>query len=95
MSNVKKISGLGLVLIAASLSACAGGRGLGPNYAASDAYVQEVFDTRNQPPTAENCAEAELNDAWKADMSASNRAYHDRLIGRCRGTQNPGARPRN
>jgi hypothetical protein len=86
---MKKILSLGSLLLAVSLSACAV-PGLGPNYAASDAYVREVLSARDPEPTPAGCATARSLQANRDVMRQSDRDYLDRKLARCNG-----AVPRN
>lgn len=72
------------MLLVGSLSACAI-PGLGPNYAASDAYVRDVLATRNTRPTAQDCADARLLNANRDAMRQSDRDYIDGVLAQCPG----------
>lgn len=72
------------LLLAGLVSACAI-PGLGPNYAASDAYVRDVLATRNTRPTAQDCADAHILNANRGAMRQSDRDFIDGVLAQCNG----------
>lgn len=78
-----------LSAVAVSVSACSV-PGLGPDYAASNAYVDAVFDAANPPPTPEQCATAEkVGPGADAYLRPTDRDYLDDLRARCAAMRTP------